>query len=217
VVPHYLRLLLAPVALSADYEPQVISTASGPTPEAALGILLLAGYVAAIVVSRRRRPELAFALVWIGVAIAPVSNLLFVSGVTLSERSLYLPSVGAVIALGVAFDAWHGRRHTVVAVATALVLLGAVRTWTRTPVWRDDRTYLVTLLEDHPESYRAHWVAGRVHRAAGRLDAAEREFALARRIYPRSARVYAESAALAEQMGDAAAARRLRDSAAVLR
>lgn len=217
VVPHYVRLLIAPAALSADYEPQVIRAASGLTAAGAVGLMLLGSYVAALVLAWRRHPPLAFALAWVALALAPVANILFVSGVTLAERSLYLPSVGAVLALGIALDAGvrHRLRLTVGALAAAL-LAGAVRTWTRTPTWHDDRTYVLTLLADHPESYRAHWVAGRVYRAAGQLDLAERELEIARRLYGRSPRLYVEAAGVAQANGRTGAAVALRDTAVAL-
>jgi hypothetical protein len=217
VIPHYVRLLLAPASLSADYEAQVIPAARWITAEGAIGVLVVASYLAALVATWRRQRALAFALVWIGIAIAPVANVFFVSGVTLAERSLYLPSVGVTLALGLACDALLPRRKALaLGAAAAALLMGALRTWTRTPVWRDDRTFVITLLTDHPESYRAHWVAGRVHRAAGRpLDAA-REFALARRLFTGDPRVYAESADLAAASGEVATAAALRDSAVAL-
>jgi hypothetical protein len=217
VIPHYVRLLLAPASLSADYEAQVIPAAHGITAAGAIGLLIVASYLVAVVAAWRRHRALAFALLWIGIALAPVANIFFVSGVTLAERSLYLPSVGAMLALGLGFDALLKQRKVLALGAVAAALLaGSVRTWTRTPVWRDDRAYVITLLTDHPESYRAHWVAGRVHRAAGRpLDAA-REFMLARRLFSGDHRVYSESADLATAIGDASAAAVLRDSAAAL-
>ncbi|HEV8366076.1 MAG TPA: glycosyltransferase family 39 protein [Gemmatimonadaceae bacterium] len=217
VIPHYVRLLIAPVSLSADYEAQVIPAAHGMTAAGAIGLALLASYVVAVVTAWRRHRRLAFALLWVGIAIAPVANVFFVSGITLAERALYLPSVGAMLTLGLTFDALLTQRKAMaVSVAAAALVAGAVRTWSRTPVWRDDRTYVITLLTDHPESYRAHWVAGRVHRAAGRPLDATREFALARRLFAGDHRVYSESADLAAAIGNPSAAAALRDSAAAL-
>ena len=217
VIPHYIRLLLLPASLSADYEPQVIPAAQGLTAAGAVGLLCLAAYGAGIVVAWKRHRPLAFALVWIGIALAPVTNVFFASGVTLSERSLYLPSVGAMVALGILLQgAWAHRPALAYGVAGALLVAGCLRTWTRTPVWHDDRTYTLTLLEDHPESFRAHWVAGRVYRASGQLDAAARELAIARRLFGGVPALYLESAEVAARTGDARSAALLQDSAATL-
>jgi hypothetical protein len=217
VVPHYARLLLLPASLSADYEPQVIPAASGLTAAGGIGLVLLGSYAAAVALSWRRHPALAFALAWIALALVPVANVFFVSGVTLAERSLYLPSIGAMLALGIAVDATSRQRLRLAFAALAAALVaGAVRTWTRTPAWRDDRAYVLTLLADHPESYRAHWIAGRVHRASGRFHDAARELEMARRLFPWSAQLYVEAAGIAQNTGDTRTSVALRDTAAAL-
>ena len=217
VVPEYVRLLLFPASLSADYEPQVIRSANGLTLAGAAGLLCVAAYIGALVITWKRNRALALALGWVGIAVAPVANVFFVSGVTLAERSLYLPSVGVVLALGIVVDSALARRNMFVyAAVAALTVAGALRTWTRTPAWHDDRAYVLTLLADHPESYRGHWVAARAYRAAGRLPEAHAEFTMARRLFPRSRELYSESATLAAAMGSPREAQALSDTAAQL-
>jgi hypothetical protein len=183
-----------------------------------VGIAVVFGYIAAIVMAWRRDRRIAFTLFWVAIAIAPVANVFFASGITLSERSLYLPSVGAMLTLGLVCErVFSKRRALVVAFSAALLAAGAIRTWTRTPVWRDDRTYVLTLLADHPESYRAHWIAGRVYSATGQLVDADQELALARRLHPKAPNVYVDAAAVAERLGRVATAATLRDSASALR
>jgi protein O-mannosyl-transferase len=209
VIPHYARLLVAPFALSADYEPGVIPLATGLGGGAVLGLVLLAALIGFIAWAWRRAPVLAVAAIWIPIALAPVSNVFFTSGVILAERTLYLASVGAVLALGwmleraAARDAWRARA---LAGAAILAIVFGARVWTRIPAWRDNRAYLMTLLTDHPESYRAHFMAGRVHRAAGRLDAADTELTIAYRIFPRDTALVRTLADVARQRGDAARA-----------
>ena len=185
IVPHYVRLLLAPIHLSGDYYPQVIVLATGVTPAGILGFALAVALGVAVRRAWRPVPEAAFALAWIPIAIAPVSNVLFPS-VALAERTLYLASVGACLAIGIVAQRLATKRATLVVSVTAVLLtLGVVRTWTRTPVWRSDKSYVLALLRDHPESYRAHLVAGRVLMAQGQLSAAGEYFETASRLFPR--------------------------------
>jgi hypothetical protein len=157
---------------------------------------------------------MAFSLVWIPVALAPVSNVLFSSGVVLAERTLYLASVAVCIAAGAVAERFLVQRWSMVAAATASVVLAfGIRTWTRTPAWRDDRTYLLTLLADHPESYEAHLTAGRVLRGAGHLDEAERELAISRQLFARDPLVYREAAEIARRQRRPELAAALLDSA----
>ena len=216
VIPHYVRLLIAPAELSASYAPNVIS----PDPGGSIGtvagfaIVVLFGIALAVVLRHRPWPVMAFALIWIPVALAPVSNVLFSSGVVLAERTLYLASVGVCIAAAAVAERFLVSRWSMVAAATASVVLAfGLRTWTRTPVWRDDRTYLLTLLSDYPESYEAHLAAGRALKGARSLEQAERELIIARQLFPRDSLVFREAADVAERRRRPALAAALRDSA----
>ncbi len=216
VIPHYVRLLIAPAELSASYAPNVISPAPGFSLATAAGLAILVVFVLAlaVVLRQRRWPVMAFSLIWVPLALAPVSNVLFASGVVLAERTLYLASVGACFAAGAAAERFLVSRRPMVAAATVSVVLAfGIRTWTRTPTWRDDRAYLLTLLTDHPESYEAHLAAGRVLKGANSLEQADRELAIARQLFPRDSVVFREAAdvALRRQRPELAAA--LRDSA----
>jgi hypothetical protein len=218
VVPHYARLLLAPAWLSADYEPGVLRPVDTPTLMVFLGALILLLTVVLAWRLARAHRTVTLAIAWIVVTIAPVSNVVVLTGVALAERTLYLPSVGAALFVGAA--AQHlaaSQPRAVVAGGAAVVLsLLAVRTITRVPVWRDARSFAIALVTEQPLSYRGHWVAGRALRAGGNVEGAVREFRLARTIYPHDASLLREAAALEEQVGRTAQARFLRDSAAVV-
>jgi hypothetical protein len=197
VIPDYARLLLVPVRLSAEYVPAVIDLATSVTWGVVMGVLLAAALAAAIFLAWRRAPEAAFALAWVPVTLTPVSNVLIVTGVVLAERTLYLPSVGAMLAVGWAVERYGWRAPRGVGAAVALVLvLFAVRTWTRTDIWHDPKTFMLTNLEENPESYKAHWSIGRVDAAAGRLPDAENEYATARELFGRDAVLWRESGEL---------------------
>jgi hypothetical protein len=90
VIPHYARLLVSPWSLSSDYGPQVIQLAQSLTAQGIVGLGLLAASVGAVAVLRKRAAAPAFALGWIVISVAPVANVLVVTGVTLAERTLYL-------------------------------------------------------------------------------------------------------------------------------
>lgn len=218
VIPHYVRLLVAPVGLSGSYAPNVISPVPGTSIATVLGIATIVLFAIAVVVVMRRPcwPIMAFALLWIPIALAPVSNVLFSSGVLLAERTLYLASVGACLAAGAVAERFLVSHWTMVAAATASIAFAfGVRTWTRTPVWHDDRMYILTLIAEHPESYEGHLAYGRVLKGANSLDQAERELVTARRIFPRDSVTFREAADVAERQQRPALAAALRDSARI--
>ncbi len=168
VVPEYLRLLLVPVRLSAEYSPDFlpVSTRFG-LPKVA-GLLVLAGCVVAAVLLRRRAPAASAGLVWTGAALLVVGNVLIPSGVLLAERTLYLASAGICLALGSLWSLFQRERpRAAVALLTLAVGLGAARTYTRSEVWRNDDTFFHRLVVDAPGSYRADWVAAMLSYMAG--------------------------------------------------
>ena len=203
VVVHYVRLMIAPTSLSADYNPRVINLEHSLSAPVLGGALILFAWALGLALAWRRSRPAAYALLWFPIAVSPVSNVLFASGIVLAERTLYLPSVAVALLGGLAFERLAQRR-TALALAgagVALVLLGA-RTWTRTPVWRSNRTLILTTADDVPQSYKIH------HRMAGILMnlrdtvAANKEYALATHLYAGDPYLYREVAEAALQQRD---------------
>lgn len=168
VVPEWLRLLVWPAHLQGDYSPQeiVASTHFGALEAAGAAILVVA--VAVTIVSWRRAPVVAIGLAWCAVTLSPVSNVLVPTGIVLAERTLFLPSAGAVIAVaGAALVAWpradalsrhYGR--TLAVLCGALVGLGVLRSARRQFDWADEPTYAIKSLRDAPKSFRVHRAFG---------------------------------------------------------
>ena len=134
----YLRLLVFPLRLSADYSG--FPHAAGPDGAVLLSGAALAAVVGAVIaVARRGRREPLYWLGWAVLAFAPISNLLVMTGIVMAERVLYLPSVAVAVAGG-AGVAWLARRQRAgVAAGVLLVGLGALGTARRAPDWSDAR------------------------------------------------------------------------------
>ncbi len=173
----YVRLLVWPVSLAADYDPGVIFSASGPSAmQTAVGGVVLAGWVGGAVWLWSRSRATALGLAWFLLAILPVSNLLFATGSLMAERTLYLPSVGLsiVVASVVASTSTAPlRARRLTAALAGLVLVGlSVRSFVRTPTWESSFTVMQTLVRDHPTSWRAHKARAEGLVNVGRLDEA---------------------------------------------
>ena len=140
VVPMWLRLLVWPQHLQVDFAPGEI--VSGGTVEAAFGLLILFGFAGAIVSALRRDGGLTFGMLWMAIALVPVSNIL-PTGVILGERTLFLPSVGFMLAVGAAAQRWldkpatpeKWRRYALGGACALLVVLGLLRSAGRQAVW----------------------------------------------------------------------------------
>jgi len=153
----YLRLLFFPLDLAVDYDPGILFPSEVVDGAVLLGALVLAGWLVAWIRCWRCLPLAALGLLWFGVTILPVSNLLFPTGVLLAERTLYLPSVGlAFLVAGVA-DRVATLRWRRTILAASLVVAGAlfVRTALRNPSWMSTFMVQAVLHEEHPESWRA--------------------------------------------------------------
>jgi hypothetical protein len=206
---HMARLLVFPATLSADYSPAVIPLLTGWTPAAVAGALVaLAALALALVawgssigsrtpvttgagedpsagpgtgdarVPPGRLPALA--VVWFVVTISPVSNVLFLSGILLAERTLYLPSVGFLVVvgwLGARLVAQRGALGGAVLVVVFALMFG--RAWTRTPTWSSTESVFLTLADEHPASGRAQWMVGDMLASRGQVGRAKWHWARA--------------------------------------
>ncbi len=178
-------LLIWPVSLSSDYSPQVIPARTTFSFAAFAGLCVIVVVPALIWWCRRRAPAIAFTTGIAALSYLPTSNLLFASGVPLAERNLYL-----AVSLPAAVVGWavtevvtrRGLRPAVVAV-TIVLLAACWRSLTRLPAWRNNQAQLLTLLTEHPESYRAHASAAAVLAGLHDTTGARREYRIADSLY----------------------------------
>jgi len=208
VVPEWARLLLWPAHLQLRYTPLEIEASAGWGLDQTAGALILALTVWGTIRLWSRRPAASFALLWIGVALFPVHNVLVPTGVVLAERTLLLASVGVGILAGVALGRLaelsaatsSGYRHFPTVALVVLLGLGIGRTVDRYPVWQDQFTLFQQTTIDAPLSYEAHYGYADLLAKMGRGQEAETEYRVAIQLFPemedgtmmarRTARVY---------------------------
>ncbi len=177
--PQYLRLLVYPRDLAADYGPNVLTAAHWNAPIVWVSLALGAVVFASAVMLRRRVPWWTAAVAWFVASIFVVSNLAVPVGILLAERTLYLPSV-ALAFVAVPLVEWGRRVPRVAIPAAALVLvLGVARTWTRTPDWRSTDVMLSQLAAAHPESFYAQTYLGDRALRAGHPREAVQHYSIA--------------------------------------
>lgn len=186
IVVEWVRLLVWPAQLSADYSYPRTRLATEPSLTMLPGLLVIIGGAAFAWRVRRSAPVVAFAVLWIAVAMAIPSNMIVVTGFVLSERALFLASAGSVLLVAAAAaELWrmaarnHTARRSIVAAMVLLIALGIVRSAVRNPVWRDNETLLAQTVEDVPLSSHAHWMLAEHLAGSGRPGPGADEMLLA--------------------------------------
>lgn len=192
----WLRLLLWPRDLLAQFSPPAHGAAPVWSAAAVAGILALVGTAVAFGVAARRAPGVALGIGWIAVGILPVSNVLFPTGVLVAERTLLLPSVGIVLVAAALADGLgrRGPRARLAVTAAALLLIGAgaARSYSRQAVWRDNPTLFAQTVIDEPLAYRGWFVYGRELVRRGQPDRAAAMFSRAGTLWGGDHRVFEE-------------------------
>jgi len=194
VVPHWFRLLLWPAHLQGDYSPREIEQATTWGIDQTQGATLLLLAVLLTLLSWKRYPVIAFGLLWTGIGLFPVSNVLVPTGIVLAERTLFLPSVGMMIALGGLAalilarlrDAGRPARLVAAALFGAVLVMGTTRSASRQTVWKDQFTFWHQTTIDAPLSYRARHAMAQLLFHAGARGQAEREYRMAIALYPKT-------------------------------
>ncbi|HEX8941781.1 MAG TPA: hypothetical protein VF785_01520 [Gemmatimonadaceae bacterium] len=195
VVPDWMRLLLWPARLSSDYGPPDIEIAQGLSISQLPGFLLLIAIVAFAVILRRRQRVISFGICFAALTLLPSSNFILPAGIVLAERTLFLPSVGAMLVAGALAPliaetfgerATNARTASVAgaAVVAVILVLGSVRSASRTKVWHDNDVLLQQAVVDAPFSYHAHYMLSAWDFERKRLRAGELEVKKALGLFP---------------------------------
>lgn len=208
VVPEWTRLLLWPAHLQAEYGPPGLVPRTAPGMAHLPGLFILIGCGWAIIRGWRRAPLVSFGLAWVVISLAPVTNVVFPTGILLAERTLFLPSVGLALAIAGAatllparWAAQPGLRRAATGIVGAVLVVAAVRSAIRQPLWRDSLTILRQTVQDAPRSYRAQLVLGKALLYDGDRPGAEAAFRAAAALWERDPRPFEELGQLLRARG----------------
>ena len=206
-VPEWTRLLLWPARLSFDYSPPGYPVATTMGVIHVLAALLLGACAWLAWVSRVRAPAITLGIAWTAVALLPISNLILPTGILLAERTLYLASAGAMLAVaGLSERAarWIPSRvvaRVALAAIGAIVLVAAARSAGRARVWRDNDALLRQVEVEAPNNYRARRTLARHLDRQGRLEDAAREYRRSITLWGDDPKVYEDLAILLDRQG----------------
>jgi tetratricopeptide (TPR) repeat protein len=198
-IVYAVTLFVRPGQLNADHDlPLYTSVLQGGTLLALAAVAALASSAIALA---RRSPLFAFGIFWFLLHLAPTNSFLPRTDV-LSERNLYLPSIGLFLSatvVGIAFRDWLRaplpatdggswlRRYERVAVSSVLVLIVAAllgATVRRNAVYRDSIAFWSDAVQKSPHKARPHANLGQAWLMAGELDRAIEQFRVALTLDP---------------------------------
>jgi len=190
IFAHYLKLLVFPVTLNADYSYNAfpISYSLGEA-RVIFALMILGAAWWGIYRLLALNRWAAFGGIWFFITLAPVSQLI-PHHEMMAEHYLYLPSAGFFLAAALLVERQlaNPSRFAAASIAFGLVvlLLGA-RTIIRNRDWKDDLTLWAKTVKTAPESARAHTNLGEAYMRRGLFVGAEQEFGEALRIAPNDA------------------------------
>jgi tetratricopeptide (TPR) repeat protein len=190
-IAYALLLFLTPWKQNFDHDLREFhSLSQWPLP---LDLLLLSATAGAALISWRRHPLVAFGLGWFFLQLLPIS--LIPRNDLLSERNLYLPSIGllpAMVALGSRFEQWLTTilpqprlvRFGSMSLAIALVLVLCFFTYQRNQLYHDQISLWFDAVLKSPNKARPHNNLGRAYAFQSDWDRAIEEFRTAVRLDP---------------------------------
>lgn len=196
ILTYYLRLLIFPYGLKADY---VFAAANFLfEPAVVLGIIVLLSLLFIAIINRKNNPMFSFSIAWFFITVLPVSNLI-PSGNIFAERFMYMPSVGFAIAIGFLFSRLRKMnprllflnwRHSVSLIFFLIIIWFGRVSFERNKVWKNDFTLWYETIKATPGSARSHLNLANVYYQANLLDKAIEENSIALKLHPQSYYVF---------------------------
>jgi len=175
ILVHYMRLLVYPIRLNADYSYEAFSLSSSliePATFFSFIVLGVVGYAALRLLTSHK--ILAFGIIWFFITLLPVCHI-FPHHELLAEHYLYLPSFGFCLTSSLLLNGFLKERRYVYHIYTSLiavVLLFSFRIADRNNDWEDGLTLWEKTVETTPQCARAHCNLGLEYNKRGRIDEA---------------------------------------------
>ena len=184
---HYIKLLLFPLTLSADYSYNAFPvTTSWTDPKALVAVLILASLGYGLLACLRTRPLVAFGGAWFFIALLPVAQII-PHHEMMAEHYLYVPSVGFFLLVAGLVDPLLERPRfapALYAAGLSTLLLLSLRTVWRNGDWGDDLTLWSKTVQAAPQAARARNNLGAAFLRRGQLALAQEQLEAALGINP---------------------------------
>jgi tetratricopeptide (TPR) repeat protein len=157
----YVQLFFVPHPLSHDYYPRQISIMNWADGKVIMSLVLYLGMGGYTVWGLLKKDLIAYGIWFYLFTLFIVSNLPFAVGTNMSERFLFMPSLGLCVALviglgrvfyGKNLDPGNVRPTALLSVIGVVAVLFSIKTITRNPAWKDNLTLFSTDIQTSDKS-----------------------------------------------------------------
>lgn len=160
----YLQLLVFPHPLSHDYYPRAISILTFGNWQVILSVLLYVALSAYALLRLPKRDAMSYGILFFLATLSIVANIVFPIGTNMSERFIYMPSVGFALGISVFLyrmsGSWSKPKPVVIYAGLAILLALSLKTFTRNFAWKDNFTLFMTDVRTVPNSAKLRNAAG---------------------------------------------------------
>ena len=161
----YILLILFPVSLSYDYSYNQIPLQSFGSFGFILAIMIIILMLLISFIYRNKNSWALIGVLWFFITISIVSNILFLTGATMAERFLFTPIAGIIIALISTLDssliAFNHNKNILIVLSTLFLILFTYQSYSRTKVWKNDKSLFQSGIKSAPNSARTNMFYGK--------------------------------------------------------
>ena len=155
----YIQLLVFPHPLSHDYYPRAIPLVDFSNWKVLLSVLMHILLAVVALKTFKKRSLVSFGILYYLITLSIVSNIVFPIGTHMSERFLFMPSLGFAIVVAYLLSI-ISKPKAAYAILAVLILAYSAKTISRNTVWKDDYTLFTTDVNNDTRSAKLLNAAG---------------------------------------------------------
>lgn len=164
----YIKLLIFPHPLTSDYYPYHIPIINPGDWRAIFSLIVYLFMIVYIILKVRTKDLVSYCFLYFLITLSIVSNIVFPIGAFMSERFVFMPSLGFCILLGIGIIGLEGRipmknrlnKQIIFGLFTLIMTLYAYKTISRNTDWFDSYTLFTTDIKVSGNSAKGNEVAG---------------------------------------------------------
>jgi len=156
----YVSLLIFPHPLCHDYYPRALDIMNFSDWKVILSILMYAGLIYLSIRSLKNNKLVSYAILFFLITLSIVSNIVFPIGTNMSERFLFMPSLGFVLLLAHYLIRYIPNKNVLLVLVVIICSALSVKTVSRNNIWKDDYTLFTSDVNSNTRSAKLLNAAG---------------------------------------------------------